>query len=121
MIFYYSAVLSMKEFSGFLKVLHQGFAIADRKSHKCQGWQNWGMGVEGWGWLSLFCQAKLYVVLDFKILTIVLNCEIAHSIYYIMVVVVIVCSIPKPKNAFGYPSFQNYYQEDIQKITSNHF
>ena len=35
---------------------------------------------------SLFCQAKLYVALDSKISTEVINFEIIHSIYYIMVV-----------------------------------
>ena len=49
------------------------------------------------------CQAKLYVVLDFKISTVVLNFEIIHSIHEIMVVLAVVGSIPKLKNTFGYP------------------
>ena len=51
----------------------------------------------------LFYQAKLYVELDFKISAEVLNFEIIHSIYQIMVALAVVCSIPKPKNTFEYP------------------
>ena len=49
---------------------------------KEQALQNWGEG-GGVGAMPppLFCQAKLYVELDFKISTEVLNFEIIHSIY----------------------------------------
>ena len=69
----------------------------------------------------LLCQAKLYVELDFKVSTEVLNFEMIHSIYQIMVVLAVVRSIPKPKNTFEYPFIQNYYLEDILKMTSKHF
>ena len=34
-----------------------------------------------------------------------------------MVVLAVVWSFPKPKNTFGYPFFQKYHLEDIQKMT----
>ena len=51
----------------------------------------------------LFCQAKFYLVPDFKMSNDVLNFEIIHSIYQIMVVLAVVCSIPKLKNTIEYP------------------
>ena len=64
------------------------------------------------------CQAKLYVILDLKISTEVLNFDMIHSIYQIKVVLAVVCSIPRSKITFGYPFFsklasgrypENYY------------
>ena len=78
-------------------------------------------GMTGGPWPPLFCRAKLYVVLDFKISTEVLNFHIVHFIYWIMVFLAVVCSIPKPNNTFGYQYFQNYHLEDIQKMTSKQF
>ena len=51
------------------------------------------------------CQAKLYVILDLKISTEVLNFDMIHSIYQIKVVLPVFCSIPKSKTTFGYPLF----------------
>ena len=56
---------------------------------------------------TLLCQAKLYLVLDFKISNDALNFEIIHSIYQIMVVLAVVCSIRNPKFTFECPFFKN--------------
>ena len=38
-----------------------------------------------------------------------------------MVVLAVVCSIPKPKNTIGFLFIYNYHLEDILKMTSKHF